>query len=167
MNINQLQEKRSQIMADATKLLEGENVTAEQRSQFDAMLADVATVDSDINRLQAIEEHRAAMRKPVNQPHPNPSESSDPEERAEVRAERERKALRSYMQTGMIERRDLTVANSGVAIPVGFNPQVIEAQKSWGDIYNIVNVMKTDNGDPIKLVLDNDTGNSLTSVTVG
>jgi HK97 family phage major capsid protein len=107
------------------------------------------------------------MRNPVNQPRPNPSESNDPEERAEVRAERQKESLRNYMRTGKIETRDLTVANSGVAIPVGFNPSVIEAQKSYGEIYDIVNVIKTDTGEPIKMVLDNDTGNSLQSVTVG
>jgi HK97 family phage major capsid protein len=71
------------------------------------------------------------------------------------------------MATGKIESRDLTVVNSGVAIPIGFNPQVIEAQKSYGEIYDIVSVQKTDHGNPIKMVLDNDTTNGLVSVTVG
>jgi HK97 family phage major capsid protein len=78
-----------------------------------------------------------------------------------------RESFRNYLRTGQIEKRDLTVANSGVMIPTLFNPSVFEAQKSYGQIYDLVNVMKTETGDPIKLVLDNDTNNSLVSVTVG
>jgi HK97 family phage major capsid protein len=167
MILSQLQEKRNKIMADATAIVAGESVTVEQRNQFDGMLADVATIDGDINRLKAVEEHRSSLRNPVNQPAPNPGESNDPEERAEVRHARQSKELRNYMLTGRIETRDLTVAANGVAIPVGFNPAVISAQKSYGEIYDIVTVQKTDTGEPIKMVLDNDTNNSLVSVTVG
>lgn len=167
MTIAQLQEKRNKLFADASALVAGESVTAEQRTQFDAMLADVTVIDGDINRLQAIEEHRASMRNPVNQPAPKPGESADPEERAEVRAARQAQELRKYMLTGRVESRDLTVAGEGVAIPVGFNPQVISARKSYGQLYDIVNVLKTDNGEPIKMVTDNDTSNGLVSVTVG
>jgi hypothetical protein len=82
MNINQLQEKRNKLMADASAIVAGDTITAEQRTQFDALTAEVALVDGDIARLQAIEEHRSSLRNPVNQPRPNPSESNDPEERA-------------------------------------------------------------------------------------
>jgi HK97 family phage major capsid protein len=71
------------------------------------------------------------------------------------------------MVSGRVETRDLTVAGSGVAIPIGFNPSIVEAQKSYGQIYDLVNVIKTDHGNPIKMVLDTDTSNSLQSVTVG
>ncbi len=167
MNISQLTEKRNKLMTDASVIVAGETISAEQRSQFDALTAEVALVDGDIARLQAIEEHRSSLRNPVNQPRPNPSESNDPEERAEVRKAQQAASLRAYMATGKVETRDLTVAGSGVAIPIGFNPAVVEAQKSYGQIYDLVNVIKTDHGNPIKMVLDNDTSNSLQSVTVG
>jgi HK97 family phage major capsid protein len=167
MILKDLQEKRNKQMADATALVAGTEVTAEQRSQFDAILADVATLDSDIVRLQAVEQYKSEQRSAVNHPRPNPGESNDPEERAEVRDARVKASFRNYLATGVRETRDLTVANSGVAIPTLFNPQVIEAQKSYGQIYDIVNVMKTDHGNPIKMVLDNDTGNGLTPVAVG
>lgn len=167
MLISQLQERRNKIMADASALVAGTEVTAEQRSQFDAMLAEVTTVDGDICRVQAIEEHRAAMRNPTDQPRPNPGESNDPEERTEVRDARTKASFRSYLSTGKVETRDLTSINSGVAIPILFNPSVISAQRSYGQIYDIVTVLKTDHGNPIKLVLDNDTTNGLAAVTVG
>ncbi len=167
MILTQLQEKRNKTMADAMAIMAGETITAEQRSQFDTAMADVAVVDGDIARLQAVEEHRASLHTAVNQPRPNPSESNDPEERAEVRSQRQAVELRKYMVTGKLESRDITVSGAGVAIPVGFNPQIISAQKSYGQIYDIVSVIKTDNGNPIKMVFDNDTANGLTSVTVG
>src|SRR6202034_2919474 len=166
MNLSQLQEKRNKLMTDMSAIVEGD-FTPEKRTQFDTLTADVAVLDGDITRVKAAEEQRAALKNPVNQPRPNPSESNDPEERAEVKNAREKRALVSYMRTGKIESRDLTVAGQGVAIPVGFDSTVIEAQKSYGEIYDIVTVVKTDSGQPIKMVLDNDTGNSLASVTVG
>jgi HK97 family phage major capsid protein len=167
MILSQLIEKRNKLMADASAIVAGESITAEQRTQFDALTNEVGVLDTDIARVKAVEEHRSSLRNPVNQPRPDPSESNDPEERAEVRAERQKTELRSYMRTGKLESRDITTAGQGVAIPVGFDKTVIEAQKSYGEIYDIVTVIKTDNGQPIKMVLDNDTGNSLQSVTVG
>jgi HK97 family phage major capsid protein len=167
MTITQLQEKRNKLFADASAIVAGESVTAEQRTQFDTMLAEVTVVDGDIVRLKAIDEHRASLRNPVDQPAPKPGESADPEERAEVRMARVTKEMRNYMLTGKRESRDLTSAAEGIAIPVGFNPQVISAQKSYGQLYDIVTMLKTDNGEPIKMVLDNDTSNGLVAVTVG
>jgi HK97 family phage major capsid protein len=166
--LKELREKRNKVMADATALVQGAEVTAEQRSQFDAMLADVTVIDGDIARLDAVEKYNAEQRAIVPS-RPNPGESNDPEERAEVRNARQKKAFRKFLATGEIETRDLTVTGGAgaVAIPQAFDPQVIEALKSYGELYNIVDVVKTDNGDPMKVVLDDDTANGLTSVTVG
>jgi HK97 family phage major capsid protein len=166
MILSELREKRNKLMADASVIMQGD-VTAEKRTQFDAIIANVTTIDGDISRLESVEKHKAEQRSVVP-PRPNPGESADPEERAEVRSQRQKAAFRNFLAKGVIETRDLTVsANGAVAIPVAFNPQIFEAQKSYGDLYNIVNVVKTDNGDPMKLVLDDDTENGLTSVTVG
>jgi HK97 family phage major capsid protein len=168
MTIAQLQEKRNKLMADASAIMAGENITAEQRSQFDAMTTEVAVINGDITRMQAIDEHRSAMRNPVNQPVVDPSESNDPEERSEVRAARQKASMRKYLATGQVETRDLTIAaNGGVVVPVGFDPQVREAQKSYGEIYDLVTVLKTETGEPIKMVLDNDTANGLVAIGSG
>ncbi len=167
MILKDLQERRNKVWADASAIVAGTEVTAEQRTQFDAMLADVATIDSDIVRLQAVEQYRSEQRSAVNQPRPTPGESNDPAERVEVRDARIKASFRNYLATGERETRDLSVANSGVAIPQLFNPQVIEAQKSFGQIYDLVNLLKTDHGNPIKMVLENDTTNGLVPLTVG
>lgn len=167
MILKDLQEKRNKLMTDATAIVSGTEVTVEQRGQFDAMLAEVKVVDSDIVRLQAVEQYKAEQRTAISHARPNPGESNDADERVEVRDARVKASFRNFLATGARETRDLTVINSGVAIPTLFNPQVIEAQKSYGQVYDIVNVMKTDHGNPIKMVLDNDTTNGLAPVTVG
>jgi HK97 family phage major capsid protein len=167
MLITDLVTRRAKLLADATALTKGDTITGEQRTQFDALMSDVEAVNADISRLEAIEEHRSKMLNPVNQPAPGVKESNDIEERAEVLASRQKTSLRQYMATGQIERRDLTSANSGVALPIGFDSTVISAQKSYGQIYDLVTLMKSDHGNPIKMVLDNDTANGLVSVTVG
>ena len=88
MNLSQLQEKRNKLMTDMSAIVEGD-FTPEKRTQFDTLTADVAVLDGDIARVKAAEEHRAAMKNPVNQPRPNPSESNDPEERADERRDRQ------------------------------------------------------------------------------
>ena len=168
MDIKSLQEKRNKLIADATALMQGESVSAEQRAQFDAMLADVSTVDSDITRLSAIEKANAEQRTFTTPARPNPSESADPEERAEVRTARQKASFRKYLATGQFEARDLSYTSTGaVIVPQAFDAEVVEAQKSYGDIYNLVNVLKTNNGEPTKLVLDDDTANGLSIVTTG
>ena len=167
MLIQDLQNKVNKLMTDATAISAGESITAEQRTQIDTMLGEVSTIKGDIARIEALEAYKAEQRSGKDHPRPNPGESNDPEERAEVRDARVKASFRKYMQTGQVETRDLTVANSGVAVPQLFNPSVISAQKSYGELYDIVNVMKTDNGNPMKFVFDNDTNAGLVSVTVG
>ena len=60
MELKELQEKRNRLMADASALMAGTEITVEQRSKFDEMTAEVTVIDGDINRLKAIEEHRDA-----------------------------------------------------------------------------------------------------------
>ena len=166
MDIKSLQEKRNKLVADATAMLAGD-VTAEVRASFDAAMADVTVLDGDINRLQSVEQYKSEQRASLPG-RPNPGESNDPEERIEVRDQRQKASMRKYLQTGQVETRDLTTASlGGVIVPVGFNPQVIEARKSYGQILEVVNTITTEHGNPIKMVQDDDTANSLAAVTVG
>jgi HK97 family phage major capsid protein len=72
------------------------------------------------------------------------------------------------MKTGQAEKRDLTVTGtSSITLPVSFQPQVYEALKSWGEIYNLVNVLRLPHSEPRKLVLSNDTSNGWANVSVG
>jgi HK97 family phage major capsid protein len=181
-----LQDKRNRLMAEARAILNGGAITPEKREQYDAIIEDLTTVNGDIERRQAFEKIEAEDRRIVNPTRrpdpgasdeavwrlrPNPGESADFVERREVRDMRQKEDFRHWMRTG--ERRDLTAGGSttsitsGVAIPIAFNPQVVEAQLSYGELYNEVEVLKTDSGEPMKWVFDDDTGNGLAAVTVG
>lgn len=167
MNIKQLQEQRAAALTEAQNIMSAETITSENRERFDAVMADVNRIAGDIERLSSFEEQRRALQEPTNQPAPKPGESADPEERAEVRAAAQRASLRKWMATGTVETRDLTVAGTGVIVPTAFDSNIREAQKSYGDIYNLVNVEKTPNGDPMKVVLDDDTSNGLYPIGSG
>lgn len=168
MTLQELQEKRAKLIADAMALTKGTEFTPEVRTKFDAMMADVTAVDGDIARMEAVEKYNKEARSAAEQHRPNPGESLDPAEKVEVRDKRQKEALKRYLQTGIVETRDLTTAAlGGVIVPVGFQPTVIEAKKSYGQILEVVNNIQTEHGNPIKLVQDDDTANSLAAVTVG
>jgi HK97 family phage major capsid protein len=165
MDIKSLNEQRNTTLKALEDLSKGE-LNSESRAKIDTMLAEVTAVDADIARVNAIEERKAQIK---NLPgRPNPGESNDPEERVEVRAKRQKESLRKYLQTGEVETRDLLVSSTGgFIIPQAFDASIFEAQKSYGELLNLVSVLRTDGGNPMKIVLDDDTGNSTTVVTVG
>ena len=169
MTLKELRNKKNKLMADAQTIMSAETVTGEQRSQFDAIMADVAIVDGDIARMEAVERYEVEQRSANRPTRPQPGASAEPAvEQTEERNRQVRESFRSYLRTGQVEHRDLTVgADGGVLIPQLFDSTMVSAQRSYGELYNIVDVQGTDNGDPIKTALEDDTTNGLTSVTVG
>ncbi|MFC6644144.1 phage major capsid protein [Granulicella cerasi] len=156
MNLADLQEKRMKLMLDASKIAtEG---TPETRSAFDKMMADVDAIDADIARLERVASFEAEQRTRTVRPAIDGSEE---------RSNQIKQSFRNYLMNGAIEARDLTVAGQGIMIPQLFDPAVISAQKSYGEVYDVVNILKTDHGNPIKMVLDNDTTAGLVGQTVG
>ena len=131
-------------------------------------MAEIAGIDAELSRAKVGEETRTAEHRRYR---PNPGESADPAEGVEVRNAKQKASFRKFMLTGEVESRDLNSMGSGnpyaISVPVGFNPQVVEAQLSYGELFNMVDVLKTDSGEPIKYVLDDDTANSLAAVTSG
>ncbi len=157
MNIADLREKRSKLLADMTELSAGNELNAEARTKFDAMDADLRAIDEDIKRAERVNALNESRAKQSERPGiENPREE-------EVRS-----SFLNYLRTGEVEKRDLTsAANGAVVVPTLFDKDVVSAQKSYGEIYNLVDRMETDNGSSIQMVLSNDTTNGLTSVTVG
>jgi HK97 family phage major capsid protein len=154
--------KRASLLNQAKTIANDKNFSKESRAKFDAVMAEVSQVDAQIAVDQRSNEATLAEQRRYR---PNPGESNDAAEGVEVRNAKQKANLRHYMLTG--EVRDLNASAQGVAIPVGFNPQVIDAQLSYGELYNCVEVLKTDNGEPIKYVFDDDTTNGLAAVTSG
>ena len=157
MNLADLREQRSHILADADVLMQ--SPTAESRTAFDAKMAEVDGIDADIKRLE-----RIASEPTTRTNRPNPTATED-------RSACEKRAFREYITKGFLapENRDfLTInANGSALIPQAFYPELISAQKIWGGLINVVNQVKTDTGAPMKVALVNDTATIMTSNTEG
>lgn len=179
--LQQLQEKRVQLIAEAQRVVLQETVTAEDRTKFDAMMADVAVYEGDIQRIEQVEKLDAASRSTQRPPRPNPDGSAVLED--PVRKAAEFKAFEKFVRRGysrmteeersLLEQRDITTTGAGVGnvsgatmIPQQFLTTMIDAQKLIGNTVSIVGKKVTDNnGAPIKIALSNDTGNTLTTLT--
>lgn len=154
MNLSDMREKRTQLFANATSVKTEGEFTPETRAKFDAITAEIDALDEDIKRAERIEAMESENRSRGGRVNPGASED-----------EESRKAFRNYLVTG--ETRDLTLGTSGIVVPQLFNKQIIDAKASYGEIYNIVNVLTTETGNPIKIPTSNDTSNGLVAVTVG
>jgi HK97 family phage major capsid protein len=164
MNLSDLREKRNRLMHEATAIMQAENVTAEQRTKANAILADVDSLDCDIAIVERTEAFEAEQRSKVSN-RPAPGATS-----VEERSELEKRAFSDYIRFGKLpEQRDLlTTGTTGAAIiPQAYAPEIVQAQKAWGGLYNIVKIWKTANGAPMKTSLVNDTTNVLSVVTEG
>lgn len=150
MNLVDQREKRNRLMHEATGILQAGEVTAEQRTKAHSILAEVDTLDIDIAASERIAAFEAEQRTAI-QNLPNPSSVED-------RNREERSAMAHYVRTG--ERRDILTsgATGGAIIPQAFAPEIVQAQKAWGGLYNIVKLWNTDNGAPMKTSLVNATG---------
>jgi HK97 family phage major capsid protein len=170
--IRNLTAKRNRLFAEARAICDKGAMNPEDQARFDRIMADVEIVRIDIEQAREAQSESRAIERPARPwPGAGNSESNDPVERSEVRSRKQKDSFRHWMKTG--EYRDLTSSTpttsitSQVALPIGFNPQVIEAQLSYGELYNEIEVLRTDAGEPMKYVFDDDTSNSLTAVTVG
>jgi HK97 family phage major capsid protein len=162
MTIKELRDKRNKLMADAQAILQKPEVKAEDRTAFDAMITEVDVIESDIARLEKVEKYEAEQRKAVTPPRPNPGAGN--QESLEQRKAAEKRAFADFVLTGTKpqgEARDLTTGSTGAGyfVPQAFYPQLIEAQKLWGEIMNMVKTIESDNGAPTKYALVDDTAN--------
>jgi HK97 family phage major capsid protein len=177
--LKNLIEQRNKLMTDMQALATGENFTAEKRTQFDTMNADLAIVDADITRLQAHEARAAELAKvvPINRAQPGAEldeATGDAAKQAEERKKKERRAFEQYFRFGhngvdqelrsfvRRETRDITTATGATMVPQDFYPILTDAMKYYGPISQLVGQKRTTGGAPMKIALDNDTGNSLT-----
>ena len=68
---NELREKRAKLHADATEILKKQDLTAEDRSTFDRMMADVDVMKADIDReerAEAIDKELRDTKRPPEAP---------------------------------------------------------------------------------------------------
>jgi HK97 family phage major capsid protein len=161
LNSKEVRSKISSLLMEQQQIaIKG--FTAESRAKFDRIQADVAQLEADAERLQAMEARDAELRSFNRSPRPGVNDSQN-EQRTRVNA-----AFRSYALTGRIdhEYRDLlTTSDStgGALIPQMFSGILVDARKFYGPIADKVMQKVTDNkGVPMKVSYDNDTVNGLT-----
>ena len=170
MTLQELRDKRNKLLHDAQAIVTADNVTAEQRAQVKAMLADVDVIETDIAVLDRASKAEAETRKTAAPPRGNPgSDLTDPEA---LKTEQKR-AMTNFVRRGVmsehLENRtvigittgtgsagDLGVGG-GAIVPQAFDDVLHEAQLAWGDLLNIIRVVKSDNGAPMKYATINDT----------
>ena len=168
MTKQEMLDKRNKLMIDARAIMAGADVTAEQRTAVDKMLADANVIKADVERMISLETMEAEQRSVPGRVPQAGAVSAEAETRSvEERREATGKALRSYLKGESFERRDLTVAADGVLIPTGVADAKI-ALKAWGSVYDLVFKLNTSTGEPMKAPLINDVANGfvLNSVAI-
>jgi len=156
MTIAELIERRNKLMHDARALADKKEVTAEDRSAIDQMLTDAEAARRDIDSLRSIEAFEAENRSQGNPLATAPVTEVTPEARAVAQD----KAFRNYLLTKGRETRDLTVAGDGILIPTGVD-QPKQVLRAAGSLLDIVRVIKTTSGEPMRAPLFDDTANGM------
>jgi HK97 family phage major capsid protein len=179
MNLKDLIEKRNKAMTDAAAVINKENVTTEDRSTFDRMIADADVMSSDITRMQAVDKFNAEQRSSTRPPR----DGFGNDDKSEETVKNQKRAFTQWMRTGQVsaenrqfirtqEQRDLGVgAISGpitggnLLVPTGFDPTFHSALKSYGQLVDAVYTLNTGGGGPIDVATENDTANGLTLIS--
>lgn len=172
--MNNLIERRNQLLSEAQRFaLEG-SLTGERKTQFESRMADIEAVEKMIEAEQRARKIEASASDPIR---PSVATVSDDDRKAG-----ERRALTEYVRFGKVsdearafartvETRDIgtTVAgsinvNGGLLVPQSFDNMLFTAQKAWGQVASIVRTKVTDTGSTIKVAGADDTANMLTVI---
>lgn len=165
--LNELRTQKTKLLLDAQKLVAKKEVTKEERAQANAMLADVDLIEEKIAIEERVAKAQAEDRSNGRPPRAQPGEGIVTDEAKAA----EKRAFVNYLKTGqrdtsvLREQRDLSTGNTGVIIAQDFMPQLIEAQKAWGALTTAVGQKRTQNGEPLRVALVNDT--SQVSTVIG
>ena len=178
MNLQELIERRNKTMVDAQALITKENVTSEDRSTFDRMIADSDVLSADITRLQSIESFNAEQRSTTRPPRAG----FGIEDVSEETIKQQKRAFKEWFRTGQVsvenrafirteEQRDLgsgaiaaPITGGNVLVPTGFDPILHNALKSYGQIVGAVGQLNTSGGGPIQVATANDTAAGMTVI---
>lgn len=167
MDLKSLREQRDALLTKMQELSLSEKFDSEKRSQFDAMNADVAVIESDITRLEAVDKFASEQRSAIR---PNRAQHGAVIEgdtnSLEERQLAEKRAFEKFIRYGVREARDITTGasapNGGALVPQLFHSVLTDALKFYGPIATLVGQKRTTGGQPLKIALANDTTNTLT-----
>lgn len=179
--VQQLKEKRAQAWASATSILDTaeeakRDLTAEERSAYDAATAEVDSTTGDIERLERHAKLAANLDAPPEGGDDTPDHRDDtPDAEAQYR-----EAFNAYLRHGMaelgneqrqalrqgfVDAKELraqavgTGAAGGYTVPQGFRNQIVERMKDYGAVQSVATVLTTETGAALPWPTNDDTGN--------
>jgi len=170
--MSNLIERRNRLITEASALINGKTVNTETRAKFDGMMAEVDTLDGDIQRETRVASFQAEQGTAGRPPREGFEGGNG--------TEREKRAFTEWMRTGSVDRSILresralgavtgtgvgatTITNS-ILVPTGFDPQMHIAQKSYGQLVGAVRNLKTSTGEPQKVTFLDDVSQSLSVI---
>jgi HK97 family phage major capsid protein len=123
MNIQETPDKRNKLMVNAQVLITKENVTTEDRSNFDRMITDSDALTADITRIQSVE----SFNKEQQQSARPPRSGFGKEDKSEETVKNQTRAFKESFRTGHVsaenrafirpaEQRDL--GSGAIAAPI-------------------------------------------------
>jgi HK97 family phage major capsid protein len=176
MTLQEMHEARTKLLAQAQVILLQPVVTAENRTSVDAMLADVDIIDADVvrfNRTTVVEvEERSQRLIPRGAPGATGADATVEARNAAqknafdaaIRGNNHYLQLNTETRTrfGSAETRAILESGTGANfVPQAFLPELMQAEKEWGDLLTIVNNVRSDSGNPQKYATSNDTSSIL------
>jgi HK97 family phage major capsid protein len=188
MDSRELREKRAKLVVDAQALIPtGGSISAENRSKFDALMADADVLKADIDRIERVAAADAELRKTQTPPNPTMGRKSQTDaDRVKIQG-----AFRNWLKNGMNEldpedraflqpafknnaltlreHRDNFDPGMGVGggsplgslggffVPQGFVYDIDIALKYYGDMFAVATELATATGQPLPYPTANDT----------
>jgi HK97 family phage major capsid protein len=169
-----LREQRAKLIADARKILETPELTAEHRSQHDKIMADADALMADITRFEKVETEERSLATSVETSEETDAAAETREK--ETRTKKYAAAFRKMLQFGDTELtpeeratlRQGEVRAQGIAtnaagaytVPQGFMTELERASLQYGGVRQASRVIPTTTGNPLPWPTTDDTGNS-------
>ena len=188
MTPRELRERAAKLLLDAQALALKENRSAEDKTNFDKMIADIDSLEERAKEIESVNARLATYERGNVPPREQPgggAPNAGAEERTitfrdGVKKEVRHKAFEMFMRFGKryaedvastglsaSELRDLTTISGDTGyqfVPQAFFPVLTEAKKAWGNLIEKVYTRETTQGNPMTMAFANDTGNLMTVV---
>lgn len=169
-NLKKLREARGVKLAelDSIRTAVGEGrMSAEQRTEFDAITAQLDELDSDIQREErAISLSAKQPRSATNPTTPTLDNPASPDVVQEGEAEA-RAAFVTHLRTGEAREVAINVQSGQHLIPTAMASSIEVALKSYGGVMSVADVFSTATGAPFNFPTCNDTANEAIIVAEG
>lgn len=164
-SITQLKERRANVWSQMTSILdtaeaENRDLTAEERSTYDAAEADLDAITGDIERVERHSTRPTFEDRSGNIETPEAREERSEEERyAEAFEKYVRRGrnmnendwtlLRNHLDAETRAQGVGTASAGGYLVPEGYQADIIRTMKDFGAVMNVARVLTTDSGNAL------------------